>query len=242
MKGGIIDQAKTVVLYAADAGISIPKYEDKVLEVWAKEKQRLGESLFDGDVLCYHGYEKRGDTINVFGAYTKYRYVVARRLLPELNIPATVIGVTGASIIREEGREYVAFAKRRENMFLAPGAIEVIPSGVVDMNVLKKDNTADFEKLLNIEFEEETLLSAGCIQETKGWWLIHDEMIDSCDICGILYLNCTRKEMKKAMLDSEEYAIPEFIDIRDLRSYIDDNRKKLTRLSYYFAQHISKMA
>ena len=238
MKGGVIDKAKNVVLYVANNGITIPKYENKVQEIWEKEKKRLGDSLFDGDVVCYHGYEKRGDTINVFGAITKYRYVVAKRLAPELNIVATVVGTTGASIIREDGNEYVVFAKRRENVFLAPGAIEVVPSGVVDEKVLRQDGTADYVKLLYTEFEEETLLKSACIEDTKGWVLIYDEMIDSCDICCVLYLNCTRKEMKKAMLESTEYAIPEFIDIRELKDYIEENKKRMTRLSYYFSDYI----
>lgn len=215
--------------------------EERVMEIWKSQKEKLGDALFDGDVICVDSIEKSSDLTILYCFIAKYRYIVASRIDKDFTPRLTILGASGASRFIENGKKYYILAKRSEKMFLAPGLIEFVPSGVVDTKSIVKIGEVDIYNAIYIEFEEEVVLDRKNINKIEGYYVIADSKVNSCDVCMILDLKCSGEEIVKAMKSSEEYYEPLFIEEKDLSYYVSKNKDKMINTSYYFAKEIIKM-
>lgn len=234
---GLIAEGNVKLIVENENFIPIDK-ESIIKDIWKKEKERLGDTLFDGEITCYNGIEYLNNKIIVKANITRYRYLVARDKMPELNINIVPMGVSGACIIKEGNKEYVIFAKRAENMFLAPGQLELVPSGVIDTRCKNTDNSYDYRENLIHEFEEEVKLQSSVIEKITGWYIIRDEIVNSCDICGLMYLSCDKNEILEALKKSDEYDSAIIIEKNEIQDFIKDNEDKMIRTTYYFAKKL----
>ncbi len=215
-----------------------PPYFDNVLKkrvdkIWENERNK-NKTLFDGKTLCVDSLKnsKKSLTINAF--FLNYRYIVAHKLMENPCFKATVLGTTGVCVVREKGKNFYTLAIRSENNFLAPGQIEVVPSGVIDDE--SYNNTGQIEPELNLfkEFEEETNLSRRDIIKIGQWHVIFDPYINSVDLCAEIFIRTCLEKIKKSLKNSQEYKNPNFVEKKNITKYINKNEKQTTFLTKRF--------
>ena len=212
-------------------------FNTQVDEIWKSETDK-NPYLFDGKVLCFDSYENINGLIQVKAYFFNYRYVVAKNVLTFRAPDITVIGTSGVCLITENETEYLVTATRSESNFLAPGKIEMVPSGVVDDRSFNQNGELVPEINLFNEFEEETGLDKSFIQSFGKWYFIHDTNTMSVDFCAELVLGCTINQMRASLSKSDEYENPVFIEKKQLKNYININTGKMTLLTRCFLEQL----
>jgi len=236
-KGGIFAKGNVRLIYDKNA-FNINIDERIISNIWNEEKKRLGDGLFDGQLFCGGKIEYDDSNILIYGSFLPYRYIVARMRKGIFKEDILPLGVSGITITNENGKKFVVFAKRAANSFLDAGLIELVPSGGIDRECLNDDGTFDIEKMLIKEFDEETGINSSEINKISGWTIIYDESWGTLELCAEININCKIQEVIDSISKSKEYSSPVCIDYRNLAQFLNENKHRMVRTSYYLASEI----
>ncbi len=219
---------------------NIKPNENEVNSIWKTEKNRLGDALFDGTFFCLTDITYQNNTYTIEAYPEKYRYLVANQIDPILELNITPMGVSGVCIIKEENQFYLVFARRSNNVFFAPNMLELVPSGMIDEDCREINGKYNPELALRKEFVEETGLDEDYINQMKPLYIIKDEDINSCDICFMIELSCSKEKILNSIKHSPEYNDAICIAFTDLKDYLLSKKDEMIKTSYYFTQELMK--
>ena len=242
MSGGAIVAVGPVRLAweSPDATFS-PEHEHLVAQTWRDALERQ-PTLFDGRVLVTpkHRVDENGD-ISVSGRFSRYRYVLAQR---HADLGIQTIGVTGISIVAEDGVSYALVGRRSLDVTDYPGRLELVPSGGVADKFAKPDHEVDYAGQIAEEFVEETGLAASAIASILGFALLFDESAQTFDIaCRItLKPEIDRGAVAAAFAGAREYdGDAQFVPLAELNAFAAQHHEALVPASITLIEAASRL-
>lgn len=203
----VIARGSTRLLWQEGAPPELNAAQRRVVDkVWERGVAQLGDALHDSPILVHRGHETQGSLTTIHGDYQPYRYYYAQCRGEDIDCGMNPIGVSGLTVLCENGVQAVVLGQRGPKVAWYSGAWECVPSGGVDRSCARRDGTVDFAAMLLREFEEETCLSADTVRRVTPCALILDPAARTYDVCCELELTTTRDELVGAMSRSEEYS------------------------------------
>lgn len=195
--------------------------------VW--EEALKTKKLFNGSIFIFSDLQKE-DTTKVSGFFAEYKEFFACRKKPGLNLNLSPIAVSGIIIINDLGKRYAVFGKRKGTIQY-PESLELIPSGGLEREFALENGEMNYKGQLIKEFEEETCLDRKHISSVTTLGLVHDEKEDTYDICSQIDCALDRETFKISFKNSEEYNELFFIEIGNLKEFVEKNRANLVPTS-----------
>ena len=202
--------------------------EAAVDAIWAAEKMKRGDGLFNGTLFGVVEYDRR----RVVGRWFEYKYYVAYRedagLFGEVFL--VPLGVSGVIL----GEDYLVFGRRSEKVMGYPGVWELAPSGAVDRSCVSENGKrVDYARLLLKELEEETGLTGEDIDEIEVIGFGRDVKGVSHEVCAVMRTGLSFDEMKARMRDvvNDEYDRFEVVRVKDAADFILSNERRVLPIS-----------
>ncbi|MEM2916590.1 MAG: HAD family hydrolase [Candidatus Woesearchaeota archaeon] len=211
----------------------------RVEQIWLAETAR-NPKLFNGTVFAYLRHSLQGATTIIEGAFVDYKQFLAQLREPVLDLGIKPVGVSGFTVINDNGKRYAVFALRSDDVTEYPGHLELVPSGSLDISALGPDGTVRFHDKLRDEFSEETGLPASAITSIRSCGLVFDRKDQVYDVCAIIEVNATRQQVLDAFCSVSEYHKPCFVALKDLSKFVEENAHVLVPSSLALARIVSK--
>jgi hypothetical protein len=162
----------------------LDKDEKEVLEQHWQKSCRENPMLHDGEILCTTDPQAKKGFIEV--GFTPYKYFYLKDKNHKL-ADLTAIAVSGLLLVSGINKEKLSvLGKRSEFVTQYPGYWELIPSGGISRQWLKKNNEIDFYGCLLQELEEETGNKPE-INDFEQLGIIYDQKAQCLDFCFCLY-------------------------------------------------------
>lgn len=218
--------------------------EFEIEKIW-NEESNLKDSLFDDKVLSLVKINKNYDVTEIIGKFISYKAVLAARKKPTLRLEINPIGVSGMITFVENNEKYVIFSNRDTRVTEYVEGIELVPSGHLDISVLKESGIIDYKAKIKDEFCEETGLSINRIKNLHTMCLVKDLRNNVFDICCLIEITVDRNNIIESFKKTTEYSEPILIKIRDLEDFVSKNFKKIIPTSlgiidYYLSNFKNK--
>lgn len=190
-----------------------PEIENRVSDIWRKEKDARGNALFEGQIF---------NTIHlspqvIRGHWISYRYALAAYIDPLLGnamsiLPTAVNGITRCS-------HKILLALRSQSVVAYSGYWELAPSGGVDPNALT-GNTVDVRKSILDELVEETGIEENDVLSVSLFAAIHEEA--TLELCYLIDVH--DNVIQRFDPPKIEYSIFEWVDEPLLKDFISSHR------------------
>ena len=208
------------------------KYDpDKLDQIWKKICIQKNNKLFNGKVLIFLGSFKQNDRLIVKAGFVDYKIVISSRLEPSLGLKIKQIGVSGITLLHDDGDDYILFSTRSSETTEYQNFLELVPSGNIDESALESNGTINFSTKLVDEFVEETGLKKSSIQEINPFCFVLDKKNQVYDVCCKINIIGSKSNMIKNFKNVSEYKNPEFIPLISLQKFIDNNYEKIVPTS-----------
>jgi hypothetical protein len=216
--------------------------KDIVDEIWQKKCAQKQNGLFNGALLNWVGLRKEKDGAQVTGHFTEYKYFLAAKERPELNLNIYPIAVSGISLFSDKGVRYAVFARRSKNVSSYPGYLEFVPSGSIDRKFAGQNGLVDFQAQLRTEFCEETGLPADCIKEMTPFACILDTYDRVYDICCRILIDARKEVIIDQLSCSAEYQSPVVVAEDELDEFVKLQRALMipSSIALFDAYHQAK--
>jgi hypothetical protein len=152
----------------------------RVDELWAQERDRRPQ-LTDGTILSVQGIEAGV----VQAQPCPYRLFVARERDTALRDALGIqpIGVSGILLLGRGDAVRVVVGRRAADVTEYPGALELVPSGGIDLSFVGADGVVDTAGCLLAELEEEVGIERTAVDETQTLGLALDRGQQGYDVC-----------------------------------------------------------
>ncbi len=199
-------------------------------KTWQKILQEKSGDLFNGAISNFIRLDKKGDALEIISHFVEYKQFLAQMKNPALELGIKPIGVSGITVLKDKGNEYVFFSERADNVTEYPGFLELVPSGSIDKEYIGADGIIDYRSQLLSEFTEETGLAKEHIKGISGFALVLDVNHNVYDICCEILLEA-KKELIAQELSLKEYNTPVFVSMDDLDSFIKTNAASIVPTS-----------
>ncbi len=235
----IIAEGDIVLTNANWVNTLSPAQSERVEQIWQTETAR-NPKLFNGTVFAYLKHSVQGTATRIEGSFVEYKQFLAQLREPVLDLGIKPIGVSGFTIINDNGKKYAVFAIRGDDVTEYPGHLELVPSGTLDCSALGPDGAVRFHDKLRQEFAEETGLPANAITGIRSCGLILDRKDQVFDVCAIIEANATRQEALDAFSTVSEHHKPCFVALEDLPKFVEENAHALVPSSLALARIASK--
>jgi len=214
--------------------------QGKLEKIWQNICDKKNNKLFNGKVLTYIDSFKQNNKLIINAGFVDYKIVVSSRFEPSLGLKIKQIGVSGITLINDNGDEYVLFSTRSSDVTEYPNFLELVPSGQIDDSTLKSDGTIDFSTKLIDEFTEETGLKKNCIQEIETMCLVIDKKNEVYDICCKIKILNSKSNIIKTFEKVSEYGKPELVYLNSLSDYVSSNYDRIIPTSLAILSHFLK--
>ncbi len=212
--------------------ISKLKYDhDKLDQIWKKICIQKNNKLFDGKVLSFIDSFKHNNKLIVKAGFVDYKIVTSSRFEPSLGLKIKQIGVSGITLIHDNGDDYILFSTRSSETTEYPNFLELVPSGNIDESALESNGTINFSTKLIDEFVEETGLGKSSIQKINPFCFVLDKKNQVYDVCCKINIISSKSNIIKNFKNISEYENPEFISLISLQKFIDNNYEKIVPTS-----------
>lgn len=196
-------------------------------EIWQKKCSQNKSKLFNGALLNWVGLRKEKDGAQVTGHFIEYKYFLAAKERPDLNLNIYPIAVSGISLLNDQGVRYAVFARRSQNVSSYPGHLEFVPSGSIDRKFAVQNGSVDFQAQLQSEFCEETGLAADCIKEMIPFACILDTYDRVYDICCRILIDVRKDVIIDQLSRSGEYQNPVVVAEEELAEFVKSQRASM---------------
>jgi 8-oxo-dGTP pyrophosphatase MutT (NUDIX family) len=199
----------------------------RVMEIWSEEKERRGDSLFNGQLFSIsHSSPSR-----IEGCFVDYSLFLAQRRQPGLFefLKVRPLAVTG--LVR--CRDGVVFGRRTTTVEMDPGSWELVPSGGIDETSADQGNV-DIEAQLRLELHEEVglRLPSGS-PRPRIFTAVHDDQSHVTDIGLILRVDYSADELLSlfANVERPEHTELKIVPIARLHEFAEDPRSAVNAVS-----------
>lgn len=188
----------------------------RIDEIWAQEKQRLGEALTNGPVFFLHDY--RPDCLTLQAG--EYRHVLARRRAPELaeaGLAVRSVGVTGVLVCADG----LVLGRRGDGVASDVGLWEPAPAGGLDR--------ADPAEQILEELREEVGIEKSAVELPEVRGLVEDTASGVVDIVFRLHTTASAEDIRAAQksLGTDEYSELAIIDKAEVAAFLETERDHL---------------
>lgn len=218
-----------IELELKNSEIQINEGDNTIIEkIWDNELKKNFQ-LTNNKVLSFVNLKKLDEKCVIKSQFVDFKYVLADRISPELNLGIAVFGVSGIIILKNKS-DSIIFAKRNKNSAEYPNYLELIPSGHLDESIKIKD-TINFKEHLLVEFEEETGISKKNIKKISTLGVIKDKINNVYDVCCVLEMDKKRFNMNILKNTNDEYYDPKLVFISELDSFVQENKTKIVPTS-----------
>ena len=228
-----------VLINTSEVRTLSPEKSGRVEQIWLAETAKKPK-LFNGTVFTYLSHSSKGSATKISGSFVEYKQFLAQLREPVLDLGIKPVGVSGFTIINDNGIKYSVFAVRSDEVTEYPGHLELVPSGAIDKSAIGPDGTVRLHDQLKDEFTEETGIPAGAITGIRSCGLILDRKDQVYDACAIIEVNATRQQALDAFCSVSEYSKPCFVALEDLPKFLEENAHILVPSSLALARMVSK--
>ncbi|MEL0106317.1 MAG: hypothetical protein VW802_05160 [Rhodospirillaceae bacterium] len=150
--------------------------QERASAIWAAEKQKRGEDLFDGHIFNVTDITREVLT----GHFIDYSLSLAQYCEPALFEELAVRSLAVSGIVTcPQG---IVFGLRNENLTADAGMWELVASGGVDKSVRLKNGTVDVREQFLNELHEEVNIPPEAVEEMFTSLLLEDSLTHVCDI------------------------------------------------------------
>ncbi|MBN9378218.1 MAG: hypothetical protein BGO14_06085 [Chlamydiales bacterium 38-26] len=199
-----------------------PLHLERIESIWANERIRTKEKLFNGKIFCVDQLEEK----QLCGHFEEYKYYLSQvrdpLLLETLQLhPLCICSYTCAGNL-------VLIGKRAGHVTEYPHFYELVPAGGLDPSSTHLGQV-DIVKQWKTELKEEAGIEEEMILSITPQFLILDAESPNYEICARVELD-TCVLNKQAERD-EEYTHLYWIPKKELPSFIHDHRAEILPLS-----------
>lgn len=177
------------------------------------------------------------ETIVVEGSFVFYEKFIQQRS-SKINSEAkiTPIGVSGLIVLRQGAEaEKILFATRSSSVTQYPNFLELVPSGGIDSSSLNANSQIDYRTKLLAELLEETGIEDNPAIHIKNLCLIFDPIEAVYDMCCIIEIDISQKNLLANFNKNEEYVTPQLVKLGELSEFLKERRNKLVPTSVALA-------
>jgi hypothetical protein len=203
---------------------------NKIESIWKKKYSKNNKILFNDKTLIFNSLDQRDKELVVKGSFIDYKLALSSRIEPSLGVDVKQIGVSGIIIFRDN-EEYILFSTRSHYTIEYPNFIELVPSGHIDESTVFQNGTIDYISKLIEEFHEETGLSVNVIKNIKCLGFVFDKIGRVYDICCVIEIDSSMKEIENSFKTVSEYLEPKFIPLESLSDFINTNFDRIVPTS-----------
>lgn len=215
------------------------KTERIIDQIWSEEQLspagREG-GLFNGRIFRLNQFT--ADTM--VGYFAHYKELVAQIRQPELfsSLSLTPLGVCG--YLTCQGR--LLLGKRGNQVTHYPGWWELAPSGGVDADFVKPDNTIDIIAQFGQEFEEEIGLPVDTLTDLRQQALILDLHTGVYDLCitGQCNSNVEQLIANSRQNGSNEYSELALVELGNLNQWLAAHKGAVLPPSEALIRHLAR--
>ena len=225
----IVESKSCIVTVKPSKNIILPNIQKRINQTWNKLQKDRIIKLSNNKVLILNSIIVKKGISHILSEFIDYKNVISNRINPKINLNLIQIGVSGIIILKNNNSIYTIFSKRNKNTTEYPNYYELIPSGNINQKPMKNQKLKFNFDLIN-EFVEETGLNLKYIKKISFLCIIKDKQNFVFDICNIIELNITKKNVLK-YFKSSEYSKPLFVPISLLPKFIEKNHKKIVPTS-----------
>lgn len=136
---------------------------EEIEAIWSAEKQKKGDSLFDGTILGAEFYS----TQKLLGRWIPYKLALAVRCCPDLGMSIRPVSVSGFT----RAGDCLLLGKRGLHLAEGPGCFELAPSGGLDPDSEILNGVIDFRRAILKELLEETGIDSSQVLEVQPFGL-----------------------------------------------------------------------
>lgn len=212
-----------------DSAALAPEVVRKIDENWRTEKEKRGDSLFNGQVLSFVGYNNGRLETRI----TDYRTFLAQKRDPSLYAVLQVqfLAVSGLVSLGSQ----IVFGKRAMGVAQEPGKWELAPSGGLTPRALGRDKNHPIEEQFFEELEEELGIPRTAVTSITPFLLVEDTGEHTVDIGLDVRLAGGKDDISEAMKRrTSEYSEVRWIDLSEVKSFCERERSRsaLVEVSY----------
>lgn len=164
--------------------------------------------LFNGKIFSLLHF----DAERIYGTFVEYKYFIASRYLPELQLQP--LGVSG--IVFSQGS--VLIGKRATHLFSRPGLFELCPSGSLDIHAVH-NGKVNFREQMDRELVEETSIPPSAVSHYTVLGIAHTrsdgiwDLVLECDLQPHFFEN-QKGEASRLLEPTHEYSLFLWHDVR----------------------------
>lgn len=218
----------------------ISQKRDVIEEIWLKTLKDREDVIFNGSLPNFIELKNTKEGLEITCNFIEYKTFLAQRIRPELNLGIKPVAVSGIIIIEDYNERHTIFAKRAKSTTEYPEYLELAPSGSIDKECKRKDGNIDYKAKLLEEFEEETGLSRNYVKRIEEFVFVLDQKDNVYDIgCQIIIQES--KELITREFSSTEYESPIFVELKDLNSFINTNKKLIVPTSLALIEALNQL-
>jgi len=207
-----------------------PEIQEKIDKFW--QKKIKNSKLFNSQSLCLVKILQAKLPKQIIEvSFVDYKNIIASREIPSLGIELEQVGVSGIIVIKKNNHEKILFSRRDSTTTEYPSFYELVPSGNLDKSSLQLNGIIDFKKKISEEFTEETKLSSKIIKRVETLGFVKDIINNVYDVCCLIEIESTEKEIFSALKNSEEYFEPCLISKNELHEFVKTNKNNLVPTS-----------
>lgn len=156
-------------IVSTDDVLEVPgPVQARVDAIWEEEEQRLGEGLFDGQLLSATAV----DASRLVGRFVSYRYFLAQLCDPSLSdvLDIHAVAVTG---VTWDCKDRLLVGQRAHKVTQHPDMYELAPSGGIDPSTCS-GGVIDYCSQILQELQEEATVTAAHVIAVKPWQLVYE--------------------------------------------------------------------
>jgi len=201
--------------------------EKKIEKIWIDECAKKTKKLFNDKVLTYINSHIQDETLIIESGFLDYKIILGTKIDSNTNVEIKPIGVSGIIIIKNNSENFILFSKRSSETSEYPNYLELVPSGHIDLSVLKSDGKIDHVLKLKQEFSEETGLNVSSIDKIIPLCFVEDTKNHVYDVCSIIEISIMKDTILKSFNNVQEYYDPILISFSSLENFLKENNDNI---------------